>query len=191
MWRLYKRGTGLTTGFIGSHTVTHNYSVYTLQLTTVHYSTCRVFLLCLHWLPVFQHRRICSPATVLWRLLLYCRLSTGHLGSHSKTDWLTLGPTTNFSIFWRLALSNSLDRLTLGPNTRLYSSGTPIVESRDFYRARVRHIVYVILITRHVCRARVRHIVCSVILYCCLVPIATVVHKRHIAYSMHVAISYS
>jgi hypothetical protein len=34
MWRLYKTGIGLTTGFIGSHTVTHNYSVYTLQLTT-------------------------------------------------------------------------------------------------------------------------------------------------------------
>jgi hypothetical protein len=28
--RLYKTGIGLTTGFIGSHTVTHNYSVYTL-----------------------------------------------------------------------------------------------------------------------------------------------------------------
>jgi hypothetical protein len=35
-WRLYKTGIGLTTGFIGSHTVTHNYSVYTL---TVHYSS--------------------------------------------------------------------------------------------------------------------------------------------------------
>jgi hypothetical protein len=34
MRRLYKTGIGLTTGFIGSHTVTHNYSVYTLQLTT-------------------------------------------------------------------------------------------------------------------------------------------------------------
>jgi hypothetical protein len=31
VWRLiYKTGIGLTTGFIGSHTVTHNYSVYTL-----------------------------------------------------------------------------------------------------------------------------------------------------------------
>jgi hypothetical protein len=30
MRRLYKTGIGLTTGFIGSHTVTHNYSVYTL-----------------------------------------------------------------------------------------------------------------------------------------------------------------
>jgi hypothetical protein len=27
MWRLYKTGIGLTTGFIRSHTVTHNYSV--------------------------------------------------------------------------------------------------------------------------------------------------------------------
>jgi hypothetical protein len=33
MWRLYKMGIGLTTGFIGSHTVTHNYSVYPSQLT--------------------------------------------------------------------------------------------------------------------------------------------------------------
>jgi hypothetical protein len=31
MWRLYKTGIGLTTGFIGSHTVTLNYSVYTLH----------------------------------------------------------------------------------------------------------------------------------------------------------------
>jgi hypothetical protein len=29
--RLYKTGIGLTTRFIGSHTVTHNYSVYTLH----------------------------------------------------------------------------------------------------------------------------------------------------------------
>jgi hypothetical protein len=35
MWRLYKTGIGLTTGVIGSHTVTHNYSVYTLRLKTV------------------------------------------------------------------------------------------------------------------------------------------------------------
>jgi hypothetical protein len=30
----YKTGIGLTTGFIRSHTITHNYSVYTSQLTT-------------------------------------------------------------------------------------------------------------------------------------------------------------
>jgi hypothetical protein len=34
----YIRRVGLATGFIGSHTVTHNYSVYALQLTTVHYN---------------------------------------------------------------------------------------------------------------------------------------------------------
>jgi hypothetical protein len=28
MQRLYKTGIGLTTGFIGSHTITHSYSVY-------------------------------------------------------------------------------------------------------------------------------------------------------------------
>jgi hypothetical protein len=72
--------------------------------------------------------------------------------------------------------------------------------SRDVYRARVRHFVYVILVTRHVvftvrqlrarppyCLRHVRHIV-YVTLYCCLVAIAAVVHKRHIAYSMHVTI---
>jgi hypothetical protein len=32
-----KTGIGLTTGFIGSHTVTHNYSVYAL---TAHYCSC-------------------------------------------------------------------------------------------------------------------------------------------------------
>jgi hypothetical protein len=36
-------------------TVTLNYSVYTLQLTRAESSH-----LCLHWLPVFQHRRNCS-----------------------------------------------------------------------------------------------------------------------------------
>jgi hypothetical protein len=65
-----RRGIGLTTGFIWSHTVTHNYSVYALQLTTVHCHTCRVFTLYLHSFPVFQYRRIRSPATLLWRLLL-------------------------------------------------------------------------------------------------------------------------
>jgi hypothetical protein len=61
---IYKTGIGLTTGFIGSHTVTHNYSVYVLQLITVHYNTCWVFTLCLHWLAVFQYRRIRSPASL-------------------------------------------------------------------------------------------------------------------------------
>jgi hypothetical protein len=35
MRRLYKTGIGLTIGFIGSHTVTHSYSVYASQLTTI------------------------------------------------------------------------------------------------------------------------------------------------------------
>jgi hypothetical protein len=66
MWRLIyiRRCIGLTTGFIGLHTVTHSYSVYALQLTTVHYNTCRVFTLYLHSFPVFQYRRILSPATL-------------------------------------------------------------------------------------------------------------------------------
>jgi hypothetical protein len=83
---IYKTGIGLKTGFIGSHTVTHNYSVYTL---TAHY-TCRVSSLCLHWLPVFQY---------LTRLALQDWL----------TGWQALGPNTHSSVFWRLALCNSLD----------------------------------------------------------------------------------
>jgi hypothetical protein len=31
MWRLYKTGIGLTTGFIRSHTVTDNYSLLTVS----------------------------------------------------------------------------------------------------------------------------------------------------------------
>jgi hypothetical protein len=47
------------------HTQLHTITVYTLlQLTTVHYNTCRVFTLYLQWLPVFQYRRIRSPATL-------------------------------------------------------------------------------------------------------------------------------
>jgi hypothetical protein len=34
-----RRGIGLTTGFTGSHTVTHNYSVYT---PTAHYSSLQL-----------------------------------------------------------------------------------------------------------------------------------------------------
>jgi hypothetical protein len=60
-WRLYKTGIGLTTGFIGSHIVTHNYSVYT---PTAHYSS-------------LQH---------LPSLLTGCLSSNTWLGSHSKTD---------------------------------------------------------------------------------------------------------
>jgi hypothetical protein len=50
MWRLYKTGIGLTTGFIRSHTVTHNYSVtlYNSQLTIVLAgSSSSVFIGCL------------------------------------------------------------------------------------------------------------------------------------------------
>jgi hypothetical protein len=83
MWRIYKTGIGLTTGFIGSHTVTLNYSVYTLQFT-VHYSTCRVFSLCLHWLPLFQHRRICSPSEPTATASL--TELTGQLDSQLKTN---------------------------------------------------------------------------------------------------------
>jgi hypothetical protein len=72
--------------------------------------------------------------------------------------------------------------------------------SHVMFTARVRHFVFDILVTRHVvftlrllrarppfCLRHVRHIV-YVTLYCCLVAIATVVHKGHIAYSKHVTI---
>jgi hypothetical protein len=36
----YKTGIGLTTGFIGSQTVTHNYSVYAPQLATIESFSC-------------------------------------------------------------------------------------------------------------------------------------------------------
>jgi hypothetical protein len=62
--------------------------------------------------------------------------------------------------------------------------------SRDVFRARVRHIVCVIHVTRHV--------MFTVPPYCLrrhtlLLPgcLATVVHKRYIAYSMHVTVCYS
>jgi hypothetical protein len=134
MWRLYKTGIWLTTGFIRSHTVTHNYSV---QLTTVHHNTCRVSSLCLHWLPVFQHRRTFSPLELTWPTRL------------ALQDWLTLGPNTNSSVFWRLALCNSLDRTTRGltASARLYTMAGPLL-SHVMFTARVRHFVYVIVTRR-------------------------------------------
>jgi hypothetical protein len=84
-----RRGIGLTTGFIGSHTVTHNYSVYVLQLTTVHLPSLHTVSTLVACLPISQDPFACNSATLLWRLLL--------------------GPTTNSSVFWRLALCNSLD----------------------------------------------------------------------------------
>jgi hypothetical protein len=107
MWRLYKTGIGLTTGFIGSHTVTHNYSVYTL---TAYYSspqhlpsllTASSLVACL---PIPQdpfafrtNLQLCNSSlktaaslqTLLWDT--NCSHSAGTLtdwlGSHSKTDW--------------------------------------------------------------------------------------------------------
>jgi hypothetical protein len=68
--------------------ITHSYTqlqcIHSYSFT-VHYNTCRVSSLCLHWVPVFQY---------LTRLALQ--------------NWLTLGPNTHSSVFWRLALCNSL-----------------------------------------------------------------------------------
>jgi hypothetical protein len=122
-------------GFIGSHTVTHNYSVYTLQLTTVHHNTCRVSSLCLHWLPVFQYRRIrlpseltCTSATLLRRLLLHCRLSTGQLDSQLTTNCshsagiLTLNCTASPTELTELSESESrCDRRSVGQSVLVSS----------------------------------------------------------------------
>jgi hypothetical protein len=71
-------------------TITLNYSVYTLQLT-VHYTRAESSHLCLHWLPVFQHRRTCSPSeptatASLTELPVLC--SVTHL--YSTGTWLRL-----------------------------------------------------------------------------------------------------
>jgi hypothetical protein len=93
MWRLYKTGIGLTTGFIGSHSYTQ---LQCIQFTIhyVHYNNCRVFSLCLHWLPVFLCHCVrspseltCNSATLLWRLLL-----------HSHTHWTR---PDSYTVVWR------------------------------------------------------------------------------------------
>jgi hypothetical protein len=72
------------------HTQLHSiYSAYTLQLT-VHYNTCRVFSLCLHWLPVFQHRRIRSPSQ------LTCRTADSRLTEHSLLNWSLAGRRSSY-----------------------------------------------------------------------------------------------
>jgi hypothetical protein len=79
MWRLYKTGIGFTTGFIRSHTVTHNYSVYTLQLTTVDHNT----RLATAPQPVFH----CT--VFFWRSL------------HSSANWLLSVLVTALTAGWR------------------------------------------------------------------------------------------
>jgi hypothetical protein len=58
---IYKTGIGLTTGFIGSHTVTHNYSVYTL---TAHYSSLQ-HLPSLLTITTDSHNWVTTPAEFL------------------------------------------------------------------------------------------------------------------------------
>jgi hypothetical protein len=155
VWRLYKTGIGLTTGFIGSHTVTHNYSVYTL---TAHYSS-------------LQH--LLSLLTV--SSLAACLPIPDSARTPRLTDWLALGPNTHSSVFWRLPLQltrldcrftvdSRLDNSARTPrlnyyyyyysrSTLLYSSGRPTVgvtwcltRARPPYCLRhVRHFVYVTL----------------------------------------------
>jgi hypothetical protein len=63
MQRLYKTGIGLTTGFIGSHTVTHNYSVYTL--TAPYRSLQHLPSSLVACLPISQDPFACNSATLL------------------------------------------------------------------------------------------------------------------------------
>jgi hypothetical protein len=164
MWRLYKTGIGLTTGFFGSHTVTHNYSVYTLQLA-VHYSTCRVFLqlqLTLTTESLQGPEPPADPTGSHWP-------STNSSGLFSAThrqltrNWNcpTLGPNTNSSVFWRLALCNSLDRTAVYWLLQLayIAWPAPCWVTWCSPRARIHHFVYVILVMSCLPRARVRHIV--------------------------------
>jgi hypothetical protein len=85
MWRLYKTGIGLTTRFIGSHTVTHNYSVYTLtasQFTIVLAESPYKY----NWLSQLSHnscwvssgpRTSCRPNWLSLRLLTWdCSLNS-------------------------------------------------------------------------------------------------------------------
>jgi hypothetical protein len=142
-------------------THSYNYSVYTLrasQFTIVLAESSYNY----NWLSQLSHNS--------------CWVSSGPRTSCRPTG--SYWPSTNSSVFWRLALCNSLDRTAGGltASARLYSMAGPLLGHVCLPRARPPYCL------RHVC-----HIV-YVTLYCCLVAIATVVHKRHIAYSMHVTI---
>jgi hypothetical protein len=119
MWRLYETGLDWQLDLLDTLTVTINYSVYTLHsqftIVLVESSYC-VFTGCppsntvgsVH-LQLFSED--CCFTVVLTRLALQ--------------DWLTLGPITNSSVFWRLALCNSLDSLT--DSAHLYSMAGPLL----------------------------------------------------------------
>jgi hypothetical protein len=64
------RGLGWQLDLLGTVTVTLNYSVHTLQFTV-------------HWLPVFQHRKICSPSE------LTATASLTELGNSTPNSQLT------------------------------------------------------------------------------------------------------
>jgi hypothetical protein len=121
MWRLYKTGIGLTTGFIGSHTVIHNCSVYT---PTAHYSSLQ------HW-----------PSLLTVSSLAAC-LPTP---DSARTPRLT-NARPEYSLFCILKTrSLQLTRQDCGVLTasaRLYSMAGPLL-GHVMFTARVRHIVYV------------------------------------------------
>jgi hypothetical protein len=65
---IYKTGIGLTTGFIGSHIVTHNYSVYTLTApysSLQHLPSLHTVSSLVSCLPLSQDPFACNSATLL------------------------------------------------------------------------------------------------------------------------------
>jgi hypothetical protein len=167
VWRLYKTGIGLTTGFIGSHTVTHNYSVCTLQLTTVHINTCRIFTLYLHWLPVFHYRRIRSPATL--QLFSEDRCSARILTRNCQLETARNLRLQLCRLNW---LAGALGYIAREQTTKT----TPPL------------ILYCCMTSPERTPKKTPSVTLAIVA-CLSVAIATVVNTWHIAYSIHVTLS--
>jgi hypothetical protein len=116
MRRLYKTDIGLTTGFIGSHTVTHNYSVYTptaSQFTIVLAESPYNY----NWLSQLSHNS--------------CWVSSGPRTS-CRPNWLSLRLTRNWSCLcngWRPSYiaRKQTTKKTLPRNRPQREHGCPIV----------------------------------------------------------------
>jgi hypothetical protein len=117
-WRDYIRRV-LTTGFIGLHTVTHNYTVYTLtapysslqHLPSLH--TVSSLVACL---PVSQDPFACNFSlktaaqpeySLVTANLTLCRLSTGQLSYHSMTELNYYSNTNSLTAAAPLSNTNS------------------------------------------------------------------------------------
>jgi hypothetical protein len=162
MWRLYKTGYWNDNWI---YWITHSYTFTTEFLT----------------ITTDSHNWVTSPAESLQ--------GPGPPADPTGSHW----PSTNSSIFWRLALCNSLNRTggVLKVKVTLWPTASLSVRLLQLaYIAWPAHCWLTWCLPRArppFCLRHVRHIV-YVTPYCCLVAIATVVHKLHIAYSMHVTI---